>query len=213
MDKIKLILTASILCLFSSILNAALIDNGNWITDTETKLDWLKLTNTINESYDYVVDNMDQGEEYFGWQYAVSSDFNQLLDNVGGSMNCFSYYCGQSILNNGLFADLVNLIGDTKEQYEFSTQTDSYTGWTNGIIGDTQLNNSNYHRVAMISPGNAYFDYAHTFDATIANFVGLESGGSYLIRNHIAVPEPSILALLFTGLFGLGMVSRKGRES
>ena len=64
--------------------NAALLDFGNFTTETVTNRDWLDLTETTNMSYNQVVSELQLGGQLAGWTVASFSDVNELFDNAGG---------------------------------------------------------------------------------------------------------------------------------
>jgi hypothetical protein len=75
MKKVKLILGALVL-LMSGQVNSALIDNGDWTTDTSTGLDWLDLNLTYAMSVDTA------SSTYSGWQLASTSEYDNLFDTI-----------------------------------------------------------------------------------------------------------------------------------
>jgi len=72
-------------------VNAELIDYGNYITDTEAGLDWLKLTETKGMSYDQVEAQLETDGQFSGWVFASKPMITSFLDNAGGSGNYESY--------------------------------------------------------------------------------------------------------------------------
>ena len=77
MDVIKLIVIASMF-LFSSTSNAAIIDNNTFTTDTESGLDWLDVTFTVDRSYNDVSSQVGGSGDFEGWRYASRQEFDTL---------------------------------------------------------------------------------------------------------------------------------------
>lgn len=67
-----------ILTVTSFNLNAALIDNGTYVSDTESGLDWLDWEMTANMTFDFVQSELGTGGLFDGWQVASSDDINSV---------------------------------------------------------------------------------------------------------------------------------------
>ena len=75
-----LLITSLVMC--SCMVNAALIDNGDTTTDTDTGLIWLDLTETIGLSvHDFLADT--GGYLSSGWSLALGSQVDTLFVNAG----------------------------------------------------------------------------------------------------------------------------------
>jgi len=98
-------------CLLVATFNAkaALIDNGQYTTDTASGLDWLDLTETDGMSFDAVAAQLGAGGLFEGWSFASSVQVTTLFNNAGG----VAPYTGWSAINNGVIAPLVVLLGQT----------------------------------------------------------------------------------------------------
>ena len=81
----KKFITLASLGFFSLIANATIIDLGNITRDTNTRLDWLDVTETLNMSYDDVIVQMGIGNKYERWRYATAAELDQLIINFGYS--------------------------------------------------------------------------------------------------------------------------------
>ena len=201
--------------LFSQITAASLIDHGNYITDTDSGMDWLKLTETYNRSYDDISSKLSAGQEFEGWTYATGGQFEALVFNQGAiAMTCTNgtMFCGWSADNNGIAAPMINLLGDTGEQQLNGELTPGLTVWTVGILADVHDENSHWEAELYDYDLNSLTlteDNISTHDTFIDNAALPSYGGSFLVRVS-AVPIPSAVWLFGSGLLGLvGMARRK----
>ncbi|MCW9047833.1 MAG: hypothetical protein OQK46_07115 [Gammaproteobacteria bacterium] len=84
MKKIILTLWLTAIASFISInVNAELIDNGKFTSDSETGIDWLDLTETSGLSYDYVTSQLVSGGKFEGWSFASREQINTFFSNAG----------------------------------------------------------------------------------------------------------------------------------
>lgn len=176
--RIKLTFSVFVLSLLSTNLGAEIIDRGAFITDTQTGLDWLKVTSSAGLSYNEVSSRMGAGEAYDGWRYATGTDFNALLNNAGGIPDCSPNYCGVSEANNGVFRPLIDLLGDTDPEMR---------GVTYGILGAPGSISGTHWRAIIDDlyeepPGESIADYAHTYYRTFDDTSSLSYLGSFLVR-------------------------------
>ena len=72
----KLLLGATILLLVSVQVNAEIVDNGDWTTDTSSGLDWLDLDLTLGMSL------ATAATTYSGWRLATTSEYDDLFDTI-----------------------------------------------------------------------------------------------------------------------------------
>ena len=95
--KITKLKLATLIGLLASSLsvNATIIDNGSYTTDTITGLDWLDVTMTLNMS----VNEVSNDTRFIGWRYATTNDLNNLVtDYIGFDITTYfdnvlsSYY-------------------------------------------------------------------------------------------------------------------------
>jgi len=75
------IFTLILLSSFSASIRAEIIDNGPFTTDTETGLDWLDVTASVDKSYNYVSNQFGLGGQYEGYRYATAKEFNALVSH------------------------------------------------------------------------------------------------------------------------------------
>ena len=202
MDKIKILLGASFL-FFSAIANATLIDNIDWSTDTDSGLDWLDVTNTVGRNYNEISSLMDYGEEFYGWRYATGAEFQEMVINFTGvntaSWDTVLYWDSQII------QELQSLIGTT-----YFDSNNSLYG-TQGFLEDTNINGN--HMGASFSSrilnDGRYLGESRVEQGYYSPSVAQPSFGSFLVRDNVSVPEPSIIWLLGSGLVLIGFARRK----
>ena len=77
----KIILT-SILSIPALNVHSAIIDYNTYFTDTNTGLNWLDVTATVNRSYNDISSQFVAGGEFDGWRYATKNEFNSLLSDL-----------------------------------------------------------------------------------------------------------------------------------
>jgi hypothetical protein len=209
--------------------NATIIDNGTYTTDTDSGLDWLDVTASINRSYDDVSTEFGSGGDFEGWRYANGLEFDQLWFNISGVNLNGSYVREYYDVDESVFSidSYVAILGYT---YGFHYTLD------NGDCSDTSSSGvrcdgggQNYIRgiiADIYSPGTVYFAEALDFDEALTSsryccdYTSAHGGrwgtgqshvytGSWLVKDTVAVPEPSITALFGLGLVGIGFTRRR----
>lgn len=199
-----------VLLLFVVAINAraALIDQGSYLTDTVSGLDWLKLTQTVNRTYNDVSSQLDEGGEFAGWRYATSTEFEALLLNQGitadqGCSDGTNFCGGVHSENYATISNLVNQIGDTFEQaYGGSLTSSAYASL--GVLAD--FTSGGFRSVGLL----AGFDtpYARTVYTLQNDVASATHIGSFLIRTS-EVPLPAGGYLFISAMVGLlGMFGR-----
>jgi len=196
----------------STSANAALIDNGTYFTDTDSNLNWLKLTETLSRSYNDVYANLSAGGDYEGWQFATSTQFEDLMIGQNITSNtpgCFGglNFCG-AVNGQAAVDEIVELFGDIGERYTRGRQTESYHGYNYGYIADknttSTINDANY--IALISSTtDSVRTYASWDEADVS---GNRVRGSYLVRPTV-VPIPAAVWLFGSGLIALAGFARR----
>ncbi len=100
--------------LFTSSVHAAIVDNGNYTTDTATGLDWLDVTLSQGRSYDDVASQFGTSGDFEGWGFATSAQFVTLLVNATGLSTAeIANPVGYLLSNSHITHDIVTLLGDT----------------------------------------------------------------------------------------------------
>lgn len=214
------------LMLFSPV-NAAIIDNGTYTTDTQTGLDWLDVTETFQRSYNDVSSQFGVGGEFEGWRYATMDELLSLIFNASGIIIPEEDYNLFTNVEDDQIDPLVAYLGSTLDlywpsQFGDSGSWDSSHGFEEGAGLDETTG-----MVADIN-GNGSPMYVHLHDKDYAPnsrdglIIGTNSSldmnsvdglqmGSFLVRESGAAPisEPSILLLFGVAFVGFGLFRSK----
>lgn len=210
-------------------------DRGTTMLDLNTQLEWFDLSVTKDRHFnDVYFDLMHAGGTFNpadGWRYAYGHEIQDLFSRVFSP----GYTAGYLEIpdQQEAVASFINLFGDTWED-QFGTTikiTKDYdaplvVGRTNGIfatetssgtkVGGFADVNGNQFAIHGLIDGeiNRYDlpDYIQIEFVQSNEFADYESYsnnqlGSWLVRSTVAVPEPSLLALLL--LSGLGLLLRR----
>jgi len=212
MDKIKTLLGAFLLVLttnaHSSIIDLHerdyLIDGDGLITyDSSTGLEWLDLTYTQGNS---ILDTEADANIWANdWQWADSSQISTL----------FGHGSWRDPQENFPIVSLIGTwnIRTTPGQYIYQSSLGISRNLPGFNTADGFLYGEAVLRSAVFFPdargtnvcGFLCYEFRHP------SFLESDSDpgyGSWLVRTA-SVPEPSIIALMFTGLFGLGLARRR----
>lgn len=201
----------------STLVNAALVNNGTFSTDLDSDLDWLKLTETLDLSYNEVSAEFGVGGNFDGWRYATIAEFDTLLSNAGAvaSTGCAVgvTYCGWTTENNGFYAWFSQYIGVTNDQGYVTSVINGETvqelaGWSYGLLADSASATERYagwlsnRSDANKSPTKDYI--ANPFHVTWKDQQSSATRGSFLVRSSVsAVPLPPSLLLFASSLIAL----------
>ena len=224
----KIILT-SVLSIPALNVHSAIIDYNTYFTDTNTGLNWLDVTATVNRSYNDISSQFVAGGEFDGWRYATKNEFNSLLSNYTGINavgNARTITTGTTPSVDGL----VELFGSTLDSSwtaRFGETWDSYNGYaegsgidfTLGILSESDNLLANQRQVAAIWDNENNGQAVDFFNAEHRQvFVDDPKAdiGSYLVQGKAssdpaAVTEPQTILLFGLGLLGLSM-TRKRRK-
>lgn len=217
---------AGILAFWSMSVNAVLIDNGTYTTDTESGLDWLDVTETVYKSFNYVSQRFGFGEEFAGWGYATGDQFNTLIGNASGTVVSTYEKNDLAEVNHVSAADkLVFLLGSTLDTSFYPTTWDEQHGYEEGEGRDNTVGllldpaGSASLWVAFINDDDVTDGSGADFSTAHNHFLDEHETkfgqGSFLVRRTldvVPVPEPSTLVLLGLGMAGLGF-ARKQKKS
>lgn len=224
---LKTVLRAALpLSLWSATSADAALINRDWqvagdgliVRDTNTHLEWLKLTQTFGMSYTSVSDQLGSGGMFAGFRYATNTEVVDL----------FSDYFGMSL--SGFYGEVPAFI-DPGVRTASETLGDGISLGSDiiapnanyrliGFTSDTRLNGNRFVVGARsrwsdtdyftIQDPVSLFDYASwdpnaliTGDAYSHQWVG-----SFLVR-AVAAPLPAAAWLLGAGLVALGGVIRR----
>lgn len=199
----------------TSAANALIIDNGTFTTDDEANLDWLDVTLSVDQSYNYVSSQFGAGGEYAGWRYATGAELNTLVTNALALATPITSTTTPIptvfFNNNPLFDQLVSYLGDTYD----NRFTPLGVNYTIGILSDEL-----YDGTTAMQYFAGLFDYHdgpddnYMYIATYSNLLPRNATeryvGSFLVRQSVSVPEPATWLLMSLGM--LGMVGMKRRQ-
>jgi hypothetical protein len=183
-------------CLFISSANAILIDNGTITLDSDTGIEWLDLTESINRSYDDVAGQFGTGGDFAGWRHANFTEVSTLFANGGFAAPYFA---------NGISFELfemLSLLGATR----IEEIGDSIVADAGGMFDDTGIGTDPIRQgFALFSatsvPSNTLFSFEFaeiTPDGAPSNFSD-PNVGHWLVRDGVlSIPEPG-MAVLFGG--------------
>ena len=194
---------------------AVIIDHGDFLSDTDSGLDWLDVTKSRNMSINSVNAQLGTGGTFEGWRYATGNEFNALITHFTGiTINTFDR---TPIPVDDAF-NLVVMLGQTGLFFN-SRQAENVTL---GILSDK--NSVGGFWTAQINwteqnafPTNIFTGsvWAHAGTVNDGN-IGSPNLGSFLVRATAtdtgpvnSVPEPSLIGLLAIGLLGMGIFGRK----
>jgi len=220
--KINIPAVLSIGLILATNTHAAIVDQGIYLTDTASGLEWLDVTESINMSRNQVSTELAAGGKFFGWRYATGAEFLHLASNATGQSmtNPAAYY---SLPINITLDSLVAMLGSTLDAYYLHFYGRTY----NDYLGNSSY--SQHYTLGLLSDevpnqtGTAYFGgYLNDFNRNGYSQDGLQAYsvgfgpdvkgynvGSYLVRTTSAIPEPETLALIGLGLGGIFAVRRK----
>lgn len=170
-------------------VQASLVNQGAFTSDTVSGLDWMKWETTKGQSYDYIMGEFGVGGAYEGWRYANTGEALNFLSQMGISGYTGTWqYAGPAGWDT-----LTSFMGkDTSHRLDYHYIYAMVE--TAGEFVDS-FNHANYQ-------GDLNFQYA-TFH--YRKYHEFEYLGSFLIRETVAVPSPSTLALFGLGLFGFAL--------
>ncbi|MEH6385219.1 MAG: hypothetical protein V7780_11465 [Colwellia sp.] len=197
--------------------NASLIVHEKYVTDNASGLDWMKLTETQNLSYNEVAGLLVSSEYFTGWRYAFIDEVIALKQNQGliSDFGCNpDQYCSFDSRNNGIAANFILTMG-ALETTDFSSEGAGVRygvyGWTASRYEDEYPNGGFTGRFITQSQDFAVGSI-RTHDALVvagySNWLdNLDESqsylGSWLVRDNITVTEPPTFLLISLSLIGL----------
>ena len=201
MKRVTFIMVLAVLVCSFGVANADLVsmDGGKFGTDaitldTETSLEWLDITFSTNYSYNQIIAETQSGGYFEGYRLATFTEMIGLWTNADIDLNYANVF---TPINYGPISNLQSFIGTTNLD---ETQT-----W--GMVDPTGSGTSTDMAAGLLfvdaETSGRYSPY-YGFDSNFAR----EDFGSYLVKTT-AVPLPSSIILLGTGLLGIMTVSRR----
>lgn len=182
--------------------NAAFIEldwkstGDNLITfDTNTGLEWLDVTQSVNNSFNYINTQFGAGGDFEGFHYATTDEVSEFMRNAGWPLSFglqFSTLAYEPLL---LIQSLVGV-----------TQDLGFMQITSGATGDP-----------LFGARASVQIYVHPSDETALGYLAVVDDstaypeiGSWLVRAH--APEPGSYTLIIAGLIGWAATRRKRRS-
>lgn len=217
-------LAAVLLLVMSSVSHAVLINNGAYVTDTNTGLDWLHNTPLAGQSYNSVLAGYG-GYAQDGWRHANGAEITELVTGYVGPLAEMNAQNGYIAFNYGTTAynaayDLIELLGIN---VSFGAPPDSRSTWTVWDTSHTGIVTQGWYDDlgGDASKVGLFAVMAHLFtDGTVYAMTQIipdfqnpddfhgSNVSDILVRDTIAsAPEPGTLGLLFSAL-GLGVFFR-----
>jgi len=201
--------------------NAAIIDHGNYLTDTQTNTDWLDVTQSVNMSHNEVIAEMAPGGKFFGWRYASGTEFIKLISNAAilPLSSLSTYYALPNVTDN-----LITMLGSTLDTYYINSYSKTYDEYYSPSIYSQHYTQGLLSDEIPDQTGTAYFAalindvdisgaslddgvqaYSNGFGSDSKGFIF----GSYLVRTSNTVAEPESVALVGLSLIALIATRRK----
>jgi hypothetical protein len=178
----------------STLANATLIDNGDFTSDTESGLDWLDWTKTLNYTQSEALDEYSVA----GWRIATEAEAKGLI------LNHFMY----TMLDKNGFV-LTDSINDfSMKHVQFATLFG--TTILNPNFNTAEGSHATIEGVGYFGSENARNHLRNGDFPTSQGAVGLRSSTSGVALVQVTdVSEPSIIALFGLGLVGIGFARRR----
>lgn len=201
--------------------NAALVQadwkmaGDNAITlDTDSNLEWLDVSLSVNQSFNYVSTQFGTGGLYSGFRYATGDEVATLFTNAGINFNYSSSAADANKINS-----LISLVGATIDSNDYRGKS----LWTRGIAMQTPFDYNRGTGAYQTTEARIYTEvqsYGPSYTFYTAS-KGILRGawpiqaaqydvGSWLVRESVsAVPEPSAAWLFAAGLPLIGSIARR----
>jgi hypothetical protein len=217
------LVAAGAMLLASLSAHAVIINNGAFTTDTETRLDWLDVAETVNMSYNEVLAELGTGGKYDGWRYATGEELLQLINNFTGDQVTSYYTVNQETDKVDTLIQWLGSTLDTWYIHQHGQTFDALNGYaegdgfdyTIGLISD-QINSTYIYGSSLYDDDRAVTQmedqssiYSHNYEKT---WKGYETG-SFLVRTGQSIPEPPIAALIGIGWISFWIVFKTKHRS
>jgi len=190
-----------IVVLGSPASQAALLDQGDTMLDTDTNLLWLDMSHSVGISAQSILEGTDPGAlAAAGWSFASLSQIASLLKNAGMSG---PFDGTQSPWNYAPAASIVSLLG--------ATYADSIQAFASEGPGTPFLYTPVVATCALCGVGGADLPGPTVPSGAFGDWMG-----SWLVKDApIAspIPEPKTYATLFAGLGLLGFMAQRRKRA
>ncbi len=187
---------------YAEVINTDLIESGDnlVISDTDTGLNFLKLTETIGISVAQIQEELNS--TYLGWRFATSDEVTLLLDNLfADSLASVGGY--DSLADNSYFEDLsIAGISDIVGwKLYVGTRKISY-----GLVYEGGSSSSLYGFYSTSPTGSGFYNDYSEYSIDLAK----EYYGTWLVQDESYISDVNApLAISSIFLFGLASVRRK----
>jgi hypothetical protein len=174
----------------STLANATFIDNGDYTTDTESGLDWLDWTETLNDTQAEALAEFSDDD----WRIATAMEATDLLERYFGVSFLGSSYIVPGDIPNytANISTFVPLFGPTNQSGIYSMMNIEGAGLF-GITADYYLQ-ANYAPYLPAGYGGIGYRDADS--------------GVALVKTSV-VTEPAIITIFALGFVGIGYARRR----
>ncbi len=191
-------------------LHAALVQqdwklagDGSIVYDNSSGLEWLKLGETVGETYNYVESQLTSGGEYEGFRFALLDEVQTLIFNAGATWgNC--HPCPGEV---GTMETFIDLIGSG---YSYAT---GKSNWGYILSDNTPLGNVLFDGV-FLSVDFVAQSKAARVTGSLKDRNPYSNLGGFIVRDLSPVPVPGAIFLFPLGLVVLSALQgRKANRS
>jgi hypothetical protein len=171
--------------------------DGSIVYDDATGLEWLKLGETVGDTYNYVENQLGASGEYEGFRFAILEEVQTLITNSGATWG----RCRPCSAEVGPMEAFIDLMGSG---YTFGTGKSS---WGYILSDDTSLRNF-FHGVLVkvdfaIQAKSAYVTGGFKDSNPYGNL------GAFIVREVSPVPLPGSVYLFPLGLLVLAALQTR----